>query len=104
MTSSASGTGAPPVTVVFDDGPDDSWPDDLGLFVSDEERAFARALVVEHLAVLAEQDAFARAIGWGPVEGCEADPLTPDELVLGLAGPAHGMDLPLLASVHPGDL
>jgi len=104
MTNTASGTGVTSVVVVFDDGADDSWPEELGLVVSDEERAFARALVVEHLAVLAERDAFAQAIGWGPVEGCEVDPLTPDELVLGLAGPAHGSDLPLLASVHPGDL
>ena len=104
VRNTTNNTGAPPVTVVFDDGADDSWPEELGLVVTDEERAFARALVVEHLAELAEQDAIAEVNGWGPVEGCEVHPLTPDELVLGLAGPAHEMDLPLLASVHPDDL
>ena len=104
MRNTTNGTGDQPVTVVFDDGADDNWPEELGLFVTEEERAFARALVVEHLAELAEQDEIAEANGWGPVEGCEVDPLTPDELVPGLAGPAHESDLLLLASVHPDDL
>jgi len=103
MQDTPPDTGAQPVPVVFDDEVE-PWSDDLGLVVTDEERAFARALVVEHLAELAEQDAIAEANGWCLVEACEVDPLTPDELVLAVTGPAHEWDLPLLASVHPDDL
>ena len=103
MTNPTSGTGAGPVVVVLDDEIE-TWSDELGLVVTDEERAFARQLVAEHVAELAEQDAIAETHGWGPVEGCEIDPLTPDELVLGLTGPVHEMDLPALASIDPEDL
>ena len=67
MQNTTNHTGDQPVSVVFDDVVE-HWSDDLGLVVTDEERAFARALVVEHLAELAEQDAVAEAKGWGPVE------------------------------------
>ena len=99
-----TGTGVTPVAVVFDDGSEDSWSEELGFLASDEERAFARELVLEHLAELVDQEAIAEANGWGPVAGCEVDPFTDDELVVGLAGPVHESDLLLLASIHPDAL
>jgi hypothetical protein len=102
-TSTIVGPEGRAVVVVFDESAD-SWPVEEGdafWTVTDEQRALARELA---LADLAEDLESAAADGWDPAMVWERDLETPDDLVVGLSGPAHEMDLALLASVSPAEL
>ncbi len=72
--------------------------------VSADDRAFAALLAAEYRAEDAELVAVAETHGWLQPHECEPASLTADEQVEALSGPAHEMDLPLLAGIAPTDL
>ena len=80
-------------------GDDDVWT------ITDEHRAFARELsladLADHLERIASGDM--QALRGADLDDL-ADPASVDDVVASLSGPAHEMDLALLASVDPGEL
>jgi hypothetical protein len=105
-TTSFAGPDGRAVAVVFEDEVEE-WPEDLPadwFSVTAEQRGLARELAVADLVEDLEQAARDDADGWDRALVWELVPETADELVVGLAGPAHEMDLALLASIAPCEL
>ena len=105
ITTIASPDGREVVVELVDEV--EPWP--LGLpvdwfEVSDEQRAFARELRVADLVEELERTAADDVDGWDPSRTWDLEPTCADDLVVALSGPAHEMELALLASLDPAEL